>query len=64
MIVIGGFAADALENAEKIVQDMLAGVGGIREVDMAGSKQDIALASFDTPKRPCNSSGLSGPTQS
>ena len=37
------FAADALEDAEKIVQDMLAGVDGFREVDMAGSKQDIAL---------------------
>ena len=51
MIVIGGFAADALENADKIVQDMLAGVDGFREVDMAGSKQDIALASFDAPQK-------------
>ena len=51
MVVIGGFAADALEDAEKIVQDMLAGVDGFREVDMAGSKQDIALATFDTPQR-------------
>ena len=51
MAVIGGFAADALEDAEKIVQDMLAGVDGFREVDMAGSKQDIALASFDTPQK-------------
>ena len=45
------FVADALEDAEKIVQDMLAGVDGFREVDMAGSKQDIALASVDTPQR-------------
>ena len=30
MVVIGGFAADALEDAEKIVQDMLAGVDGFR----------------------------------
>ena len=51
MVVIGGFAADALEDAEKIVQDMLAGVDGFRDVDMAGSKQDIALASFDTPQK-------------
>ena len=51
MVVIGGFAADALDEAEKIVQDMLAGVDGFREVDMVGSKQDIALASFDTPQR-------------
>eukprot|EP00434_Breviolum_minutum_P031768 symbB.v1.2.028095.t1/scaffold2943.1/size66754/1 len=51
MVVIGGFAADALDEAEKIVQDMLAGVDGFREVDMAGSKQDIALASFDTPQK-------------
>ena len=51
MAVIGGFAADALEDAEKIVQDMLAGVDGFREVDMAGSKQDIALANFDTPQK-------------
>ena len=51
MVVIGGFAADALEDAEKIVQDMLAGADGFRDVDMAGSKQDIALASFDTPQK-------------
>ena len=51
MAVIGGFAADALKDAEKIAQDMLAGVDGFREVDMAGSKQDIALASFDTPQK-------------
>ena len=51
MVVIGGFAADALEDAERIVQDMLTGVDGFREVDKAGSKQNIALASFDTPQR-------------
>ena len=51
MIVIGGFAADALEDAEKIVQDMLACVDGFRKVDMAGSKQDIALTSFNTPQK-------------
>ena len=51
MVVIGGFAADALDETEKIVQEMLAGVDGFREVDMVGSKQDIALASFDTPQR-------------
>ena len=51
MVVIGGFAADALEDAKKIVQDMLTGVDGFREVEKAGSKQDIALASFDTPQR-------------
>lgn len=51
MVVIGGFAADALDEAEKIVQDMLDDMDGFREVEMAGSKQDIALASFDTPQK-------------
>ena len=51
MIVIGGFAADALDDAEQIAHDMLAGIEGFREVDMAGSTQDIALASFDTPQK-------------
>ena len=50
-VVIGGFAADALDEAEKIVQDMLDDMDGFREVEMAGSKQDIALASFDTPQK-------------
>ena len=36
---------------QKIAQDMLPGVDGLREVDMAASKQDIAVASFDTPQR-------------
>ena len=51
LIVIGGFAADALDDAEQIVRDMLAGMDGFREVDMAGSKQDIALASLGTPQK-------------
>ena len=51
MIVIGGFAADDLDDAEQIVGDMLDDMGGFCEVEMAGSKQDIALASFDTPQK-------------
>ena len=50
--VIGSFAADAPDDAEQIVRDMLDDMDGFREVEMAGSKQDIALdalASFDTP---------------
>ena len=51
MIVIGGFAADDLDDAEQIVRDMLDDMDGFREVEMAGSKQDIALARFDTPQK-------------
>ena len=48
MVVIGGFAADALEDAEKTVQDVLPGVDGFREVHIAGSKH------FQTRHCPCN----------
>ena len=63
MIVIGDFAADAVNDAEKIVQGMLTGMGALCKVDTAGSKQDIALANFETLQKamPCIRSQRNNP---
>ena len=48
MVVIGGFAADALDDAKNHAGH----ASWCRcKVDMAGAKKDIALASFEIPQR-------------
>ena len=50
VVVIGGFADDVLEHAEKMVRDLLAHVGGFKDVEIAGANSiNIALATFDSP---------------
>ena len=49
VVVIGGFADDVLEQAGKMVRDLLAHVGGFTDVEIAGANSNIALATFDCP---------------
>ena len=37
------------EDAEALVQQMMVGIAGFKEVDMVNVEQPIALATFDTP---------------
>ena len=49
VVVIGGFADDMLEQAEEMVRDLLAHVGGFKDVEIVGANSNIALATFDSP---------------
>eukprot|EP00434_Breviolum_minutum_P015816 symbB.v1.2.013933.t1/scaffold996.1/size145880/14 len=49
VVVVGGFGDQALEDAEALVQQMMVGIAGFKEVDMVNVEQPIALATFDTP---------------
>ena len=49
VVVIGGFADDVLEQAEEMVRDLLAHVGGFKDVEIVGANSNIALATFDSP---------------
>jgi len=49
VVVIGGFADDVLEQAEEMVRELLAHVGGFKDVEIAGANSNIALATFDSP---------------
>ena len=48
VVVIGGFAEDALQQIEEMVREMLANVNGLKDVEVAGSNSNIALATFDS----------------
>ena len=60
MAVIGGFAADALEDAEKIVLVWMASAKLTWQVP----NKTLPLQTLTHLRRPCNLSGRSGPTQS
>ena len=49
VVVIGGFAEDGLQQVEEMVREMLANVNGFKDVKVAGSNSNIALATFDSP---------------
>ena len=49
VVVIGGFADDVLEQTEEMVRDLLANVGGFKDVEITGATSNIALATFDSP---------------
>ena len=49
VVVIGGFAEDALQQVEEMVREMLANVNGFKDVEVAGANSNIALATFDSP---------------
>ena len=49
VVVVGGFGDKALEDAEALVQQMMVGIAGFKEVDMINVGQPIALATLDTP---------------
>ena len=49
VVVIGGFAEDAFQQVEEMVREMLANVNGFKDVEVAGSNSNIALATFDSP---------------
>ena len=49
VVVIGGFADDALQQVEEMVREMLTNVNGFKDVEVAGSNSNIALATFDSP---------------
>ena len=49
VVVVGGFGDQALEDAEALVQQMMVGIAGFKEVDMVNVEQPITLATFDTP---------------
>ena len=49
VVVVGGFGDKALEDAEALVQQMMVGIAGFKEVDIINVEQPIALATFDTP---------------
>ena len=48
VVVIGGFAENALQQIEDMVHEMLANVNGLKDVEVAGSNSNIALATFDS----------------
>ena len=52
VVVIGGFAEDALQQIEEMVRDMLANVNGLKDVEVAGSNSNVALATFDSEVHP------------
>ena len=49
VVVIGGFIEKALEEAEAMVQQMMIGISGYKEVEMIDNSPPIALATFESP---------------
>ena len=49
LVVIGGFADDVLEHAERMVRELLAHVSGVKDVEITGANSNITLATFDSP---------------
>ena len=49
VVVIGGFIEKDLEEAEAMVQQMMIGISGYKEVEMIDSSPPIALATFESP---------------
>ena len=49
VVVIGGFADDALQQVEEMVREILTNVKGFKDVEVAGSNSNIAHATFDSP---------------
>ena len=49
VVVIGGFIEKALEEAKAMVQQMMIGTSGYKEVEMIDSTRPIALATFESP---------------
>ena len=49
VVVIGGFIEKALEEAEAMVQQMMIGIPGYKDVEMIDSTSPIALATFESP---------------
>lgn len=47
--VIGGFGEKTVEEAEKLVHELLEHVQGFHEVSMVDSNSVVGLAQFDTP---------------
>ena len=49
VVVIGGFIEKALEEAEAMVQQMMIGIPGYKDVEMIDNTPPIALATFESP---------------
>ena len=49
VVVIGGFIEKALEEAEAMVQQMMIGKSGYKDVEMIDSTPPIALSTFESP---------------
>ena len=47
--VVGGFVDKAIEEVESLVEEMMRGVHGYKEVEIIDITPPLALASFDTP---------------
>ena len=49
MAVVGGFVDKAIEEVESLVEEMMRGVHGYKEVEVIDITPPLALATFDTP---------------
>ena len=49
VVVVGGFVEKSLADAEALVQEMMVGIKGYKDVDMIDVEPPLALARFDSP---------------
>lgn len=49
VVVVGGFVEKSLADAEALVQEMMVGIHGYKDVDMIDVEPPLALAHFDSP---------------
>ena len=49
VVVVGGFVEKSLADAEALVQEIMVGIKGYKDVDMIDVEPPLALACFDSP---------------